>query len=500
MWDGQRLLRESDASYVTQALYSAALGDYGPMISQYRASGGTRLLHPNAQGTITNTTNTTGSSVDSYIFDAFGEPISVTGYSVNPHRYIGQQGYFTEPALGLDYVRARWYRPGTGSWLSADPVPSEPRYQYVGGRPTVAADGGGRHQEGQQHMGPSLLTQEQLEWARSQPDYRVRMPQRRGAPQAPLGGPNPMAMAGPLGFERYMWREFVGKPTLKRMADREEGKVAWAQALTSDQDRPFGWARVPAGSRVPGDVATYTRVVNGQPVTRMYVPMRRVDPGERWGEQRVGWGRTAVTRLKYGAGALLFVVGDPTISLETLPYWLHLIGGGGEPREIKDMQYLDSVQPGILDRCQAHLGGAALWAETYLSPGWTRRIVTEEIYVGPQEHGDPAWTFLLQGHKEFGIADVSMGADLTMHMTFTWRYEDMHGGFDIQGGELVLPGEGTEEYQIAQYEREGTFRGYWITSQLTRSYSWAWGQFEGACRADRPLPDPRASHRRPNYE
>jgi len=144
MWDGQRLLRESDASYVTQALYSAALGDYGPMISQYRASGGTRLLHPDAQGTITHTTNTTGSSVDSYIFDAFGEPISVTGYSVNPHRFIGQQGYFTEPALGLDYVRARWYRPGTGSWLSADPVPSEPQYQYVGSRPTVAVDPGGR--------------------------------------------------------------------------------------------------------------------------------------------------------------------------------------------------------------------------------------------------------------------------------------------------------------------------------------------------------------------
>ena len=142
MWDGQRLLRESDESYVTQALYTAGLGAYGPMVSQYRPSGGTRLLHPDAQGTITNTTNTTGSSVDSYVFDAFGVQLSITGYSVNPHRYIGQLGYQTEPDLGLDYVRARWYRPSTGSWLSADPVPSEPRYQYVGSRPTVATDGG----------------------------------------------------------------------------------------------------------------------------------------------------------------------------------------------------------------------------------------------------------------------------------------------------------------------------------------------------------------------
>jgi len=179
MWDGQRLLRESDESYVTQALYSAALGDYGPMISQYRASGGTRLLHPNAQGTITNTTNTTGSSVDSYIHDAFGEPISVTGYSVNPHRYIGQEGYQTEPTLGLDYVRARWYRPGTGSWLSADPVPSEPRYQYVGGRPMVATDGGGRIDPLADEMTELLRMQMQEEynrWRTVKPPPSVAVP------------------------------------------------------------------------------------------------------------------------------------------------------------------------------------------------------------------------------------------------------------------------------------------------------------------------------------
>jgi RHS repeat-associated protein len=62
---------------------------------------------------------------------------------VNPHRYVGALGYYTEPSLGLDYVRARWLRPSIGAWLSADPVLSEPRYQYVGERPTRVADPGG---------------------------------------------------------------------------------------------------------------------------------------------------------------------------------------------------------------------------------------------------------------------------------------------------------------------------------------------------------------------
>jgi len=80
---------------------------------------------------------------DTYILDAWGVQRASTGSTTNPFRYIGALGYYTEPDLALAYVRARWLRPGTGSWLSVDPVEGEARYGYVGGRPTWEVDPSG---------------------------------------------------------------------------------------------------------------------------------------------------------------------------------------------------------------------------------------------------------------------------------------------------------------------------------------------------------------------
>ena len=35
------------------------------------------------------------------------------------------KGYWYEPTLALEYVRARWLQPGVGQWLSVDPVSGE---------------------------------------------------------------------------------------------------------------------------------------------------------------------------------------------------------------------------------------------------------------------------------------------------------------------------------------------------------------------------------------
>jgi RHS repeat-associated protein len=61
----------------------------------------------------------------------------------NPYVYHGGLGYWEEGAAGLKYVRARWLEAETGSWLSVDPVTSEPRYSYAHNMPTTGADPSG---------------------------------------------------------------------------------------------------------------------------------------------------------------------------------------------------------------------------------------------------------------------------------------------------------------------------------------------------------------------
>lgn len=146
LWDGQTLLLEADAGGTTQAHYSAAPGGYGPLVAQRRGTT-SRFYHPTDLGTIENLTDASGNVTDTYVLDAWGVQVASSGSTTNPHRYVGALGYQADPALGLTYVRARYLWPATGSWLSVDPVLSEPRYLYVGSSPVQRVDAGGRDED-----------------------------------------------------------------------------------------------------------------------------------------------------------------------------------------------------------------------------------------------------------------------------------------------------------------------------------------------------------------
>ena len=143
LWDAQRLLLETDGNDATQAVYTSSVGAYGNVVSQRRGSTST-YLHADHLGTIWAVAASDQSTSDTYLFDAWGRQLASTGSTTNPHRYVGALGYYTEPSLSLTYVRARWLRPGTGSWLSVDAVPGEPRYQYVEAGPARFVDAAGR--------------------------------------------------------------------------------------------------------------------------------------------------------------------------------------------------------------------------------------------------------------------------------------------------------------------------------------------------------------------
>ena len=137
-----RLLQETDADNATVAHYTSGLGTYGPTVSQ-RRSGTSSYLHGSLLGTIEALTAADQSVSDTYLLDAWGRQIASSGSTTNPHRYVGALGYYAESSLSLDYVRARWLRPGTGGWMSVDPVWGSLRYAYAYAAPGVLRDPSG---------------------------------------------------------------------------------------------------------------------------------------------------------------------------------------------------------------------------------------------------------------------------------------------------------------------------------------------------------------------
>jgi RHS repeat-associated protein len=95
-------------------------------------------------GSVRNLTGSAGAITDTYDYDAFGNKINSTGTTPNNYLYRGEQ---YDPDLGLYYLRARYYNPLTGRFMSKDPEdhsPTNPNaldmYLYAGGDPVNAVD------------------------------------------------------------------------------------------------------------------------------------------------------------------------------------------------------------------------------------------------------------------------------------------------------------------------------------------------------------------------
>jgi RHS repeat-associated protein len=100
-------------------------------------------LHHDQQGSTRLVTNSAGSPVYSVTYDPYGKPVATTG--ANPGIRHGYNGEYTDPETGFQYLRARFYDPGTGQFLSRDPANAMTRsaYGYVGGNPLNATDPSG---------------------------------------------------------------------------------------------------------------------------------------------------------------------------------------------------------------------------------------------------------------------------------------------------------------------------------------------------------------------
>jgi RHS repeat-associated protein len=115
---------------------------YGPdglPLAQITAAGAVSYYHHDQLGSTRAVTNSAGTVVATYTYDPYGKLTATTGSITNPFRYAGQ---YTDTETGYQYLRARYYDPGTGSFLTRDPLEVQTReaYGYVGGNPLNRVD------------------------------------------------------------------------------------------------------------------------------------------------------------------------------------------------------------------------------------------------------------------------------------------------------------------------------------------------------------------------
>jgi RHS repeat-associated protein len=99
-------------------------------------------------GNVRQLTNSAGAVTDEYEYDAYGNSFTKQGTTPNNYLYRGEQ-YDTD--LGLYYLRARYYNPLTGRFLSRDPEDGKVnnpaslhKYLYAYGDPVNRLDSMGR--------------------------------------------------------------------------------------------------------------------------------------------------------------------------------------------------------------------------------------------------------------------------------------------------------------------------------------------------------------------
>jgi RHS repeat-associated protein len=100
------------------------------------------------RGTVRMLTNSAGAVTDSYEYDAYGNLFTKQGSTPNNYLYRGEQ---FDSDLGLYYLRARYYNPNTGRFMSRDPEDGDQtdpktlhKYLYTGGDPVNGWDPTGR--------------------------------------------------------------------------------------------------------------------------------------------------------------------------------------------------------------------------------------------------------------------------------------------------------------------------------------------------------------------
>jgi len=137
-WDESHELPQLLQGGTTSYIY----GPSGQPTEQITGSSATYLL-ADQQGSTRLLTNSAGTIVGTYSYDAWGNVTSHTGEAATNLQYDGQ---YTDAETGYQYLRARYYDPSIGQFITRDPLGSltaEP-YTYAQADPLALGDPTGR--------------------------------------------------------------------------------------------------------------------------------------------------------------------------------------------------------------------------------------------------------------------------------------------------------------------------------------------------------------------
>jgi len=139
VYDFEDILLEYDGTNTLQAQYT-----HGPGIDEPIAvtrGGSTFFYHQDGLGTVTDLTDSAGSTAKSYSYDAYGNVVDQTGTVEQPYTYTGRE---FDSESGLLYYRARYYDPTTGRFLQKDPIGfvsgDSNQYNYTRNNPANRTD------------------------------------------------------------------------------------------------------------------------------------------------------------------------------------------------------------------------------------------------------------------------------------------------------------------------------------------------------------------------
>ena len=145
VYDGDRVLEETNDAGTVQARYTTAAGSYyAPLLHIWRVSDSlSRFPVYDLTGSARGLLDAAGGVTDTYTLEAFGKQRAGTGSTPNPYRFGGAWGYINGGS-GLQQLGARFYWPDIGRFVSQDPMGDGMNwYRYAAGNPVVWIDPSG---------------------------------------------------------------------------------------------------------------------------------------------------------------------------------------------------------------------------------------------------------------------------------------------------------------------------------------------------------------------
>lgn len=199
----------------------------------------TSYYHADGLGSISALTNTAGAVAESYKYDVYGKPLTLS--AVGNRLFFTGREYDTES--GLSFHRARYYYPGLGRFLSREPAPVEPHlYRYVFNAPLSWADPDGFMSV---VLGPNGGAGLPPGWGGrdTPPSISIDIPQTPQSPRPTEPTPQPHTPPGPdIGPDQP-------KPGTESGNKNDQGKLNGGQSLPGAEMAEVGGSGKPRQHR-----------------------------------------------------------------------------------------------------------------------------------------------------------------------------------------------------------------------------------------------------------